>query len=392
MVVERNFLPVGQGAFYCEHFHFVGANKRINLLYDCGSSTGKAYVEKQIKKEFEAGEDIHAVFLSHLDTDHINGLEYLLQHYAVKNIFFPLLTQQQRTYAILYNQIDSSDDSNRVGSFIENPYEFLANLDIREMPTLYQISQLDENEEEDEFNGIDVQIIQSGDNLANIILDSELSKNVYSNWYLVPFNFKWTDRIQLLEKELSKRLGTHITNKQIAYLWKHGTAHDRKQIKDAYGAVPGNLNTNTMTLFSGAMKYDVRQCENASLHCCFFYNCIDSCHRRCAKASGCLYMGDYEAAGRDKWRQLENAYQSYWEYIGCIQVPHHGSSHNYNTKLSNADAFFVVSAGSRNRWKHPHANVIRDIMGKGKRLYIVTENVASKVSMIIHDSEDVYDN
>ena len=383
MIVERNFLPVGQGAFYCEHFHFDGMNKRINLVYDCGSSTGKSYVENQIKREFALGEEIHAVFLSHLDTDHINGLEFLLKRCVVKKIFFPLLTQQQRNCAILCNLVDNSADSNQVNRFIENPYAYFDSLDIRVRPRLYQISQYDE-EEEYEFNGIDAQILPSGDNLANIILDSELPNKVHSNWYLIPFNFKWADRIKLLEQELYNRLGRYVSNEQITHLWKNGTAYERWQIKDAYNALPGNLNTNAMTLFSGAMGYDIRQCATTIQRRCVAYKCKRYCCYGGTKASGCLYMGDYEAAGRYKWMQLEHAYQLYWQYIGCIQVPHHGSSHNYNTKLSQTDAFFVISAGSRNRWKHPHAGVIRDILGRGKQLYLVTEKGNSKVSMIIH--------
>ena len=35
--VVRSFMPVGQGAFYVEQF--TSCNPRINLVFDCGSST-----------------------------------------------------------------------------------------------------------------------------------------------------------------------------------------------------------------------------------------------------------------------------------------------------------------------------------------------------------------
>ena len=37
----RSFLPVGQGAFYTEQF-----DCGMNIVYDCGSSTGKSAVEE----------------------------------------------------------------------------------------------------------------------------------------------------------------------------------------------------------------------------------------------------------------------------------------------------------------------------------------------------------
>ena len=71
----------------------VAGPEKINIVYDCGSLTSVSFVEHQIKYNFQEDEVIHAVFLSHLDADHINGLPYLLKYCNVKKIFFPLLTE-----------------------------------------------------------------------------------------------------------------------------------------------------------------------------------------------------------------------------------------------------------------------------------------------------------
>ena len=39
----RSFLPVGQGAFYCEQFMWNFETERINIVYDCGSSTNRNF-------------------------------------------------------------------------------------------------------------------------------------------------------------------------------------------------------------------------------------------------------------------------------------------------------------------------------------------------------------
>ena len=83
----RSFLPVGQGAFYCECFDLRN-EYRLNVIYDCGSATSVKFVEQAIKNNFTKGETIHAVFISHLDEDHINGIPYLLRYCRVEKIFF----------------------------------------------------------------------------------------------------------------------------------------------------------------------------------------------------------------------------------------------------------------------------------------------------------------
>ena len=50
----RSFLPVGQGAFYCEQFMDDLKREWVNVVYDCGSSTNVKLVEEQIKNNFES--------------------------------------------------------------------------------------------------------------------------------------------------------------------------------------------------------------------------------------------------------------------------------------------------------------------------------------------------
>lgn len=83
----RSFLPVGQGAFYCERFRDLLEDKSINMVYDCGSSNGKVVIEREIAKSFRKGETIHALFISHFHDDHINGIPFLMKHCNVENIY-----------------------------------------------------------------------------------------------------------------------------------------------------------------------------------------------------------------------------------------------------------------------------------------------------------------
>ncbi|HEM5233988.1 TPA: MBL fold metallo-hydrolase, partial [Streptococcus suis] len=102
--VKREILPVGQGAFYLETLML--RENEYKVIYDCGSATDVIYVETQIKASLNKDEEINAVFISHLDDDHVNGLEFLLKHCNVKNLFFPLITKQTKQFNAIRNLIN----------------------------------------------------------------------------------------------------------------------------------------------------------------------------------------------------------------------------------------------------------------------------------------------
>ena len=77
MKMTRTILPVGQGGFCVETFQL---ERDHHIIYDCGSLTDVNLVKKHIRNYLDPREKIDAVFISHLDKDHINGLPYLLEY------------------------------------------------------------------------------------------------------------------------------------------------------------------------------------------------------------------------------------------------------------------------------------------------------------------------
>lgn len=372
-MILRSFLPIGQGAFYCEQFMGRFAEERINIIYDCGSSTDVELVKEQIKNNFREGEMIHAVFISHLDEDHINGIPFLLKYCKVNKIFFPLLTEEDARYMSLYNLIKVGERYSFAASFITNPHATLHELDIEYRPRLFQISG-----DEQVYNNIDAMTIASGENVADIIFGNDSKRYaIYAKWLYVPYNFRQADRIKQLQNELNKSFGKDMDNGDIRDVWEKGTEAEREAIKCAYKKVEGSFNTNSMTLFSGTREHWLLQ-RRVNINYCV-------CALRCCnhKDAGCLYTGDYDASGKYKWRDLFEAYKMYWDNVGCIQIPHHGSKYNYNEELSKLDAYFVISAGVWNKYRHPHGLVINDLLLKGKCPYVVTEDECSVVRLVI---------
>lgn len=260
-MMVRSFLPVGQGAFYCECFRNGGADRKINIAYDCGSLTDARIVKRAIKSNFQKGEIIDALFISHLDDDHINGIPFLLKYCRVKKIYFPIITEKNKAIMRVRRFIRSGSNvqnlnpagNNFVSEFLENPREAVENIG-----TDYQTEVIGIREAEEEYYERDIseqsnRRMRSGYNVFEDIwmdLDNTLINN-YSKWLYIPFNFRQKKRIQSLMDNLKIQFGRYITEEEVEQLWINDLHGDRTRIKNAYMAVHGSLNTNSMTLFSG---------------------------------------------------------------------------------------------------------------------------------------------
>ena len=139
-------------------------------------------------------------------------------------------------------------------------------------------------------------------------------------------------------------------------------------LKRIYGKVyRNNHNSYSMPVYSGFS------------HCCKeAYQCFVVCPRRkhgdlhCQ--TNCLYTGDFDARTQANFDNLKAYYSRYWNRIGLVQVPHHGSEHNSDHKLySHPDKLAIMSFGSKNRYGHPDSKTIDEIVSAGSVPIAVTE-------------------
>lgn len=152
---KRFILPVGQGAFYVEKFE----NKK-NIIYDCGSMDNKNKISNLIENCFERNEIIEAIFISHLDEDHMNGVEELLKKCEVKRICFPLITEEMKLILkikIMIEEAIGSSYSEFVKEFIENPEKAIKKIIEKEKIELIEILSIGEENKRE----IDKEIIKN---------------------------------------------------------------------------------------------------------------------------------------------------------------------------------------------------------------------------------------
>ena len=412
--IFRRFHPVGQGAFYTEHIFC--NHEKFNVVYDCGSSTSKTIVESQIQKSFEKGETIHALFISHLHEDHINGIPFLIKYCQVKNIFFPLISDVNKL--ILLQELNEQD-YNFTYQFISNPKNAINNLEnngnVR--PKLIAVQEVSPNDSDsnndfpfDLENDSPSQSNSEGQLFDQSILSGR--KLTYSRlkdiWEYIPFNFEQNIQKEKLEKILYES-GITVYNGQFMegeviippeeVIIKKKRAFN-EIIGKTYDKISGKRNGNSMVVYSGRLSrissingsIDLRMDDERFFNG-WIYNEIFYLHysRRFVnrywsrgKNPGCLYTGDYDASTDTYFNALKTHYEKYWSTIGCFQVPHHGSARNFNTGFIENNKVYIISAGTKNSYGHPNADVIKSIHIGGGYPFVITEDCSSYLAQTFY--------
>lgn len=380
----RSFLPVGQGAFYVEQFE-----NGTNVVYDCGSLTGIKYVEREIKSVFEKGENIAAVFISHMHADHTNGLKTLLSYCNVKRLYLPYLTPDTIFLTGLEEIVNGGEPSDflvRLFNGDESAVREVTGRSNMETPELIFVTpEIERLEGDYDVTRGNHTHILSGSQIEDIVHNEDDSLK----WVYVPFNFENKVYSKLFIDELHRRGYTDLDKlfhdfiDEVKLSGLKGTIyHD---VSDAYKIV-GKMNDTSMVLYSGfenrwaQITFRMNLCGGAT---CW---CFSRCHIcRGGVPAGSLYMGDYNANGISGWRDLKNAFNLYWSGVGVIQIPHHGSNENFNKKLMHLASMLVISAGTRNPYSHPHTRVMKQIITSGIPYFWVTEYVGSRIQLSIEE-------
>lgn len=364
MILKRVFHPVGHGAFYTERFY--DDNQNIaNIVFDCGCyescKPGKSIADfrKQINdivdNEFPLNEDdkikVDALFISHFHEDHINGIKRLLNNCDVQRIITPKLTDDAILELLLYKWFKTGSDFEDI---INNFEDFMQSIKNKKIELDFH---------EDYLKGdIEYETLDIGNLIDSICKPTIIM--VCGIWKYIPFstNEKTSQLRHALIAQVNKLAPilsvSPIDFRQIAkeFTKKKSLLEDCKLV---YESIFGNQKHNrySLTLFSGT-------CDNTM-------NCPQFCHqgikdlpRHCSK--NCLYMGDFEADPKKSLintncQQLIHFYHSYWDKIGILQVPHHGSHDNMNVNLYKPAKLAVISAGMTDVNGHPHKELIDEL-------------------------------
>lgn len=356
-MIQRTFHPVGQGAFYSER------HENHNIVYDCGSmnvSKGKKVVSQSFSKE----DIIDILFISHFDYDHVSLIEHLKKSVMkIRFVVMPLLYDDEK---ILLCNIFKALGEKALVTLVENPKEFFG-AETHIIRVNHSSKKIDENTQSIFLNDINQDLQRPIEISSGTLIAIE----EHSDWIFIPFNYKYKDR----SKEfLGKLKDNHIDINELKNSDYDHTEH-RETIKNTYEEV-GDINENSMFLYSGPTTYKKNfkytYLYRPNKHYCYF--CFHLFYDIKQDKVACLYTGD---GNLNEVIAKEIYGEKYWDQIGTIQIPHHGSLLSFNSNILKDNVFCPFSVGKNNLHGHPSAKVISEILSHKSYPIYVTEDVDS---------------
>ena len=88
----------------------------------------------------------------------------------------------------------------------------------------------------------------------------------------------------------------------------------------------------------------------------------------------CLYLGDYIADNTQVVDLLKNDLGNYWNDIGTLQVPHHGSKENNCKDLYEREFVSVISTDPNYKYHHPDKESLIYMLNSRCTIILVNKN------------------
>lgn len=381
-IMTRTFFPVGNGMFCLERFE-----NRHAVVYDCGSASRKR-IEHRVNElaDRNSVDIIEYVFISHFHEDHVNGLPELLEKFDVRRVVVPLMSEEDRYLLWLGHQlrkpqpnvIPNLDSGNFVDELILNPegtvrrYSEGAEIGFvvpRDDHTQGQIAPT-ENADSYPFHVSGMPQAQEAQE-APIIKNKISLKTGGSGecWRYVPFTIRYAEKAEMLKRDFA-RLGIRSSDDVNNHVREHGW----QGIKDVYRKVTDSqFNLYSTAVYSYSPRTDLHQRVETCAASTSWYR--ERIMDRKLKAP-CLYLGDYEAEEEENWNRLNGHLKTIADWssldgLGCLQVPHHGSHHNFRDEFVSKGLLSVIPANLGR--DHPSNKVLMKYIENDVTPYVVTD-------------------
>lgn len=364
---------VGQGGLFSGELTSQG--KPLRWVYDCGSNQRDA-LRREIKTVTDGG-DIDMLFLSHLDSDHVGGVDELLSQIKVREVVLPYLNESI-LLAIMARDASSGALS---GTFIEATNDFSAWFGSRGVETITFVGgTADDDDEDGPFLPFDPRDDRAGEcspkwtrppeAATELVLDPilhGLSERVAImqappgaavqlmtpkgalNWALIPYvHLPSAKQMRAFEQALENAFGTPLDKRAIVANAKNSSVRDK--LRDCYDSLWLDHNLITMTLYCGPV---IAHRGDVSLSS-FRYH-----PRWRHEAGGWMLTGDAHLDGLRRRQRFLNYYRRVTPLTNVLMLPHHGAINNHSDLVLDAMPNLIVgyAAAGPNSYGHPHKDV-----------------------------------
>lgn len=373
--------PMGQGLFATGSLHRKSGGP-VHWSYDCGSASGSAQIDRAIQNfgsELKAGggtAQLAFAVLSHFDADHINGFIRLIKSVPIQTLLLPYIPPWQRLVIAIEQGLSAADP---LFGFFINPVAFLSQIEGGQFGEVIFVGGRRPGGEDEGFADPVVPEDRGGPLKAETEQAPRETKGdpaarqgkrvgvrflrwggrllVPGLWEFVPYNdigmaHKVTADFKAAVEPLVKSLLTSELQSDLDAVRK---VYDRH-----FGKTARKRNLISLFLYSGPLGQSLLW--RRSISCSADFRGIIS---RFAQ----MHTGD-ATLDRRRFREFASFYRPHGrlERSGVFQVMHHGAAGNWHegigADLSPAVSIFSSDPAHR-KYKHPHAEVLRDFWPYG---------------------------
>ncbi|WP_448645486.1 hypothetical protein [Pseudomonas mohnii] len=409
-------LPVGQGGFLISEMTGPSAST-FTYAFDCGS-LNREHFEQGLS--FCSPGKIDVLFVSHLDADHINGIDALMAHMQVDTVVLPCLDALHMTM-IACEAIGSTGIRMSVHAFLADPTQWFAARGVKRVLHLQRGSSHDETEpfdpnRETPLGDGPLFTDQQNQNLHYTVYSKEFgliqpgsTERIEINtlgehsvltigrghmplWLLVPYVHPFPeDVISSFRQAVAKLIPQDFTQRSICskrytkrLLELLADEESRKALKRCYTILSSDNNKPSMSLFSGAHpkmgknisidRTDGRSDWRHNQH---------MRHRPEERyltygAGAWLSTGDANLESPNTYKPWLERYRHVMEGLDVFVLPHHGSNRSIGMEvLSRSGAALLLVCAAKGRAKHPHPTLLSRLRIRDKAVWQVSEDTES---------------
>ena len=387
------FHKAGQGAFYGGFIKQRHGNTYYSMVYDCGTSPFITGHTKSLNDEIslfkstlislsdENKPRLDFLFISHLDYDHVSGIKRLLNEFNVRKIILPYIDPLIRR--LLFSTYEEGGNENFLSrdeyeSLLINPTEYF--MSFNEQATIYVVK----GEIGDNNSSTDGEIYELGSTgkieeigeIRNVkVFNNNLELRISKKWDFIS-HVKEVDSeiIDLIRLEICKILGLSydddLSTSALRELFN--VDENRKKLRECYKRYLKDINAHGLALLHGPKNFNTICVGDSECDC--YWSC-DDWEEIDNKSLYTLLLGDTSLNLNNNPVKFPKFLLEKLEYVHVVQIPHHGSSKNWDQQqykllklgksLNNSiELTSVCNYGVGNNYNHPSQDVIHEVDNK----------------------------
>ena len=373
---------VGQGGLWSGELN-AGVDP-VRWIYDCGSNQADSLLREI--NSMGAG-PIDLLFLSHLDNDHVNGIDLLLGACPVREVVLPYL-ERGNLLLVVGEELAAGRLTETFRSFIADPVAWLRARGVAQV-TFVRPTGEDDDTPPDLPDGPDPlgqgslevkwskpprPIIRGWARGGRTAAQGDVVRlkvqdiSAVADWVFIPqVHLPTIARAKAFQRALKVEFpGEDIDKIVTRALDQTG----RRKLRTAYDTLSKDHNKITMSLYAGpypssksnwTAKFDWHPQVTDPSHTYFFF----WFHGGDSGEVGWLSSGDADLSTPRRRGAFLKFYHSVLTGVGVFILPHHGSAGSFDTSLlAGMPALRIgIAAAGPNGYGHPHAQV-RDAVNK----------------------------